>query len=690
MIMERYLLAENRVKELLEENSGEQKYQDYFREVAAYLSDVLDTCDAIRKGEWQNRSLQEKQENNRKLYSPLMEENYKKNDLNPAVAAVHLGKDTGPFLSALYAELQSLPAFCFEQDYQSVTMRLELFLEIYGEISDFLKDGEEVDLNVLKESYASFAQDYQDEFMMDAVERSFTTKSSFARDIVCNSDLSRPDYLYSYGEYITDSEIRMSRFMNELPEEQIVKIADTFTEGYRKGFIATGKDIHKKKTVAIRYFIGFERVVRKAIENFRDMGLDSILYRAQPSFLQGRNMNKVGYYATSPNKQFDCDHEFDKVIYYSSAFTNRKLECYKAALEEYKEETGVFGGPAVIEDFGEEPFCPEDKEENYKFGRQEQQRSVEYTAKAGALLNQYVKGEERSFTIIDFPTPHIGKNFEELFLKTVEINTLNYERYRDIQQKIIDVLDTAEHVEIRGQGANVTDLSVRIMDLKDPAHETAFENCVADVNIPVGEVFTSPVLRGTAGVLHVTEVFLNGRKFENLKLTFKDGVIDSYSCSNFKEEEQGRKYIKDHILFQHETLPMGEFAIGTNTVAYQVAREYHIEKLFPILIAEKTGPHFAVGDTCYSHEEDIVTYNPDGKAIVARENDFSRLRKEDVSRAYFNCHTDITIPYDELGLLEAVTAGGERIPIIRNGKFVLKGCEELNGPLEKEISKNTR
>ena len=77
---------------------------------------------------------------------------------------------------------------------------------------------------------------------------------------------------------------------------------------------------------------------------------------------------------------------------------------------------------------------------------------------------------------------------------------------------------------------------------------------------------------------------------------------------------------------------MGEFAIGTNTTAYRMARDFDIADKLPILIAEKTGPHFAVGDTCYSHEEDMVTYNPDGKQIVARENDFSKLRSEDMSK----------------------------------------------------------
>lgn len=74
----------------------------------------------------------------------------------------------------------------------------------------------------------------------------------------------------------------------------------------------------------------------------------------------------------------------------------------------------------------------------------------------------------------------------------------------------------------------------------------------------------------------------------------------------------------------------------------------------PILIAEKMGPHFAVGDTCYSHAEEVKVYNPDGKEIVARDNEVAALRSVNPSKAYFNCHTDITIPYDELAELTAV------------------------------------
>ena len=100
------------------------------------------------------------------------------------------------------------------------------------------------------------------------------------------------------------------------------------------------------------------------------------------------------------------------------------------------------------------------------------------------------------------------------------------------------------------------------------------------------------------------------------------------------------------------------------------------------MIAEKTGPHFAVGDTCYSWSEDTKVYNPDGREIIAKDNEVSVLRKEDISKAYFNCHTDITIPYDELGEIAVITTEGERILIIKDGRFVLEGCEELNKPFD--------
>ncbi|MBQ8040626.1 MAG: leucyl aminopeptidase, partial [Lachnospiraceae bacterium] len=71
---------------------------------------------------------------------------------------------------------------------------------------------------------------------------------------------------------------------------------------------------------------------------------------------------------------------------------------------------------------------------------------------------------------------------------------------------------------------------------------------------------------------------------------------------------------------------------------------------------------------------------PDGKEIVAKENSVSALRKTQPQKAYYNCHTDITIPYDELALIEVIGEDDFTEKIIVDGRFVLAGTEELNEP----------
>ena len=160
-------------------------------------------------------------------------------------------------------------------------------------------------------------------------------------------------------------------------------------------------------------------------------------------------------------------------------------------------------------------------------------------------------------------------------------------------------------------------MMVKLQPLKDGDKETNFENCVADVNIPVGEVFTSPQLSGTHGILHVPLVYLNDLAYYDLELVFEDGRIVDYSCKNYDDVDKNKSFIKENLLYNHETLPLGEFAIGTNTTAYMMGKKYDIAPKLPILIAEKTGPHFAVGDTCYSMREDL-------KFTILTEGNYSK------------------------------------------------------------------
>lgn len=682
-VKERYELAKERILEVSEEDGVRGEYGIYFRKTAAFVGEMADAYDYVDSGKLYEASLEELQERNRRLYRDILPGNYDGSYGNPSYAVKKLGDGYGQLLSFLYTELRSLIAFAYETNLFEMTIRMELFLEIYSAFTCAEEEGKETpDYEEIRQIIYWFVSDYSELSAKKRLREQLCPEEDFALRIIMDSDLEDIRYLYYFGEYITEEELETAKHLNEMRPEEIRRMADTYTEGYRIGFEVYDKDISKKKTVNILYCLGFERMIRAAVENFAKMGLSPAIYRARESVLWGKSIRKNGFYGAIANRQYEYDHKEDQALYLDRQYTNRRLEVMKEAFEALKEEAALLGGPAVVEVFGEEPFVPEVKAEALRLSEKQQKLEVDAMAAAGELRNEYIKGEERSYTIIAFPVPSIGEKYEEIFDETVRINTLDYNLYREIQQTMIEALDRADHVTIKGMGKNRTDLKIKLHELNDPDKETNFENCVADVNIPVGEVFTSPLLKGTEGLLHVSRVFLNGLEYRDLEMTFTDGMISSYRCGNFASEEENKKYIKDHVLFRHDTLPMGEFAIGTNTAAYVMAKKYGIGDKLPILIAEKMGPHFAVGDTCYSHEEELVTYNPDGKAMAAKENEVSALRHTDKGKAYFNCHTDITIPYDELGELAAVARDGKKETIIREGRFVLKGCEALNRPLD--------
>lgn len=672
-IMERHELAKERIAEIPGEDIVPQPYRDFFVKEAQFLQKTFE----ISNVNFEDRTLEELEKQNYALYEDVLSVNYETSYGNPAYAQKMLG-EYGQDLSFLYAELHGVIAYAFERKMWDFTVALELFLEVYAAFGEEELPKEKQ----VREILVSYVNDYCQDMMEERIREGIDPELDFAVKIITESDLNDLRYLYKYGEFVSENEIGVARFLNSLSQEEIDAMAKTYTEGYRIGFILGRKDISKKKTVNIRYNLGFERMVRSAIKNFREIGLEPVIYRHATHAVNKKNHLRIGYTGGIANPQFDYDHRQDSALFLDGDFVQRKLRAMQTSYELYKDLAAVHGGPAIIDVFGEKPFSPVGKSESLSHTEAQQKLEVELNNESGQIVNRYIKGDERSFCIIAYPLPEIGGNYEEIFREIVKINTLDYEKYQKIQQTIIDTLDKSQWVTVKGRDGNETDLRIHLHELNDPEKQTNFENCVADVNIPVGEVFTSPVLAGTNGVLHVKKVYLEGLQFLDLKLTFDCGQIIDYTCENFEDEAENRKYIEDNILFHHPKLPMGEFAIGTNTTAYVAAQKYDIADKLPILIAEKMGPHFAVGDTCYSWSEDTPVYNPDGKEIIARDNEISILRKEDLKLAYFGCHTDITIPYDELGSICTLDEDGEETAIIRDGRFVLPGTEALNDPFD--------
>ena len=673
LILERIDLAMDRISQIKLEK--DIRYSEFFLKLAGFLEQVNYLRIKRDSGEFDNQSFDELNIAQNELYYDLKEENYGESVYNPDVLDKICDKEfISPFLSLSF-EVRAAIITVFEGDLEGFVNILELFLQVYGIC---LEGG---DAKEVSDTIYWYASDYLDITARKKIIESFTTSNRFFYNIIMNDDLSDLRYLFKFGEYIASNEIKTAEYLNSLDNETIRLCAKTFVDGYRDGFFAMQKDISKRSIVSLIYRIGFERIVKEAIILFEDMGFEVVLDRKPYRLADMSHIRNRGICSGGVNRQFEYDHKYDMNVFTKKAYLDRKFEISKQTFEEIKENMVRYGGPAWMDSFGDLEFTPIKKASSNVFVEKQNNLMNNYRNEMMLLQDEYIDTSGTAFCIIAWPLPSIAEDmkvYSNIFDDIIRINTLEAEKYRNAQQKIIDALDKADTVSILGGEGNKTNLTIKLHELKDPSKETNFENCVADVNIPVGEVFTSPILAGTNGILFVKDVFLAGYHLKKLCISVKDGMIEDYTCENFDTEEDNRRLVEDSILKGHKYLPMGEFAIGTNVIAYNVAKKYDIFEKMPILIAEKMGPHFAFGDTCYSHDEENISYNPDGKAIIARENECSALRKENPNKAYFSCHTDITIPYHELGDIYTNEPDGTHTYIIKDGKFVLEGSEVLN------------
>ena len=322
MTEERYRLAIGRIREMKKETSVNERFRDYFRKMAEFFIMIDELKESLESGSYQAASLAELGYWNKRLYQDILPENYEMSYGNPTFAAKRLGEDYGKILCFLYGEMRGAVVYAFEDRAEYLDILMELLIEVYNQFEETGLP----EIRNIKDTIYWYASDYCDVFVADRIKEQVCPEESLAVKLILESDLTSPRYLYQFGEYISENERKTAEHLGNLDESAIQKMADTCTEGYRRGFVNTGKDLSKKASVNIRYVLGFERVIRKVIENFEAMGLKPIIYRSAVSALTKRQHLKIGYYGGIANKQYDYDHKDDQALFLDKQFAERKLE----------------------------------------------------------------------------------------------------------------------------------------------------------------------------------------------------------------------------------------------------------------------------------------------------------------------------------------------------------------------------
>ena len=198
LLVERYTLASERVREVMDEKLVPEPYQDFFRKTAAFLSQTVQ----VMNGSGKDLSMEEWKNLNHQLYEDILPKNYKTSYGNPVYACEKLG-EYGKDLTFLYAELRGAVVFAHEKRMWDMTVLLELFLEVYGAFSQ-----EELPTEAeLKGILCSYINDYCQDMIEERTRASVDPQVDFAARIIMDSDLTDLRYLYQFGEYITENEL---------------------------------------------------------------------------------------------------------------------------------------------------------------------------------------------------------------------------------------------------------------------------------------------------------------------------------------------------------------------------------------------------------------------------------------------------------------------------------------------------
>lgn len=177
-------------------------------------------------------------------------------------------------------------------------------------------------------------------------------------------------------------------------------------------------------------------------------------------------------------------------------------------------------------------------------------RMVLYSRTLRPVLNYRVN--RTRWVVLRWPTPSMAQGanmsteaFENFYF---DVCTMDYGKMSKAMRPLTRRMQKADRVHLKGPGT----------DLKFSIKGIGAKPCDGQLNIPDGEVFSCPIRDSVNGVIsYNAPTVYSGTRFENIKLTFKDGRIveatgsDTRKLNEILDTDAGARYV-------------GEFAIGFN------------------------------------------------------------------------------------------------------------------------------
>ena len=180
----------------------------------------------------------------------------------------------------------------------------------------------------------------------------------------------------------------------------------------------------------------------------------------------------------------------------------------------------------------------------------------------GPLMKRMVKKliMEGRYLVLPYPTPAMAqeaemgiREYEDFTYGACHVDEAEpIQFWRGVsrkQAKVVDQLNRLNELRIVGDDTDLT------MSVKD----RPWSNCDGRMNLPDGEICTSPLESSVQGKIRFTYPgIFQGREVEDISLTFRDGKVVEYSAA------KGEDLVGAVLSIDEGASMVGEIGIGTN------------------------------------------------------------------------------------------------------------------------------
>ena len=197
----------------------------------------------------------------------------------------------------------------------------------------------------------------------------------------------------------------------------------------------------------------------------------------------------------------------------------------------------------------------------------------------------------------------------------------------------------------RGPG---TDLTIGLLPASKWVAASELSNGIAHIpNMPTEEVFTVPDFRRVEGTVAATyPLQLQGNVIEGIRVRFEGGRAVEVAA------DAGEDMFRAHVASDEGSARLGEVALVDE--GSRVGRTGLV--FYDTLFDENASSHIALGDAI--------------SQCIAGADTMSAEEKEASGVNHSSLHTDFMIGSAEVAV-SGVTAGGDEVPILRDGDWVL-------------------